>query len=327
MPCGVEEVRPLAALDDRARRGRGSCPWTRSAARDAPWPLRCSASCMLVSIATGLLRSIARHRDWRAATQLQDAHHALATAPEAPRCAVRPRCQRHGRRPDHAERVRAPDDARGAATSRAGWRRRRSSSSTRTARDLTDVDGREYIDFVGGIGTLNGGHTPEAVVAAVQRAGRALPPPVLLDRHVRAVHRGLPPHLRAAPGVVREEGDARRTRAPRPSRTPSRSPATRRAATPIVCFDQGFHGRTMLGMTLTSKVMPYKKGFGPFVPEVYRAAAPWPYRGHRHRRGARVGAQAAQEPGRPRSRWRRSSTSRCRARAASCPRRPASSRA
>jgi 4-aminobutyrate aminotransferase len=47
----------------------------------------------------------------------------------------------------------------------------------------------------------------------------------------------------------------------------------------VIAFDQGFHGRTMLGMTLTSKVMPYKKGFGPFMPEVYRAAAPWPYRG------------------------------------------------
>ena len=45
------------------------------------------------------------------------------------------------------------------------------------------------------------------------------------------------------------------------------------------CFDQAFHGRTLLAMTLTSKVMPYKKGFGPFAPEVYRAAAPWPYRG------------------------------------------------
>jgi 4-aminobutyrate aminotransferase len=53
--------------------------------------------------------------------------------------------------------------------------------------------------------------------------------------------------------------------------------ATNRDA--VICFDQGFHGRTMLGMTLTSKVMPYKKGFGPFVPEIYRAAAPWPYRG------------------------------------------------
>ncbi len=44
-------------------------------------------------------------------------------------------------------------------------------------------------------------------------------------------------------------------------------------------FDNGFHGRTLLTMTMTSKVVPYKKGFGPFAPEVYRAPAPYPYRG------------------------------------------------
>ena len=47
----------------------------------------------------------------------------------------------------------------------------------------------------------------------------------------------------------------------------------------IVCFENAFHGRTLMGMSLTSKVMPYKKGFGPFAPEVYRAQAPYPYRG------------------------------------------------
>ena len=47
----------------------------------------------------------------------------------------------------------------------------------------------------------------------------------------------------------------------------------------IVAFDQAFHGRTLLAMTLTSKAMPYKKGFGPFAPEVYRAPGPYPYRG------------------------------------------------
>ena len=47
----------------------------------------------------------------------------------------------------------------------------------------------------------------------------------------------------------------------------------------VVCFENAFHGRTLLGMTLTSKAMPYKKGFGPFAPEVYRAQAPYPYRG------------------------------------------------
>ena len=52
----------------------------------------------------------------------------------------------------------------------------------------------------------------------------------------------------------------------------------------IVAFDRGFHGRTLMTMTLTSKVKPYKKGFGPFAPEVYRAPAPYPYRGHLERR-------------------------------------------
>jgi 4-aminobutyrate aminotransferase/(S)-3-amino-2-methylpropionate transaminase len=52
---------------------------------------------------------------------------------------------------------------------------------------------------------------------------------------------------------------------------------TRRDA--IVAFDHGFHGRTLMGMTLTGKVMPYKHGFGPFAPEVYRAEYSYPFRG------------------------------------------------
>jgi 4-aminobutyrate aminotransferase len=46
-----------------------------------------------------------------------------------------------------------------------------------------------------------------------------------------------------------------------------------------VTFENGFHGRTLLTMSMTSKVVPYKRGFGPFAPEVYRAPAPYPYRG------------------------------------------------
>src|SRR3954452_7678913 len=53
--------------------------------------------------------------------------------------------------------------------------------------------------------------------------------------------------------------------------------ATGRSA--VVAFDHGFHGRTLLGMTLTGKVMPYKQGCGPFAPEVYRAEYSYPYRG------------------------------------------------
>ena len=47
----------------------------------------------------------------------------------------------------------------------------------------------------------------------------------------------------------------------------------------VIAFDRGFHGRTLLTMTMTSKVVPYKQGFGPFAPEVYHAPAPYPYRG------------------------------------------------
>jgi 4-aminobutyrate aminotransferase len=47
----------------------------------------------------------------------------------------------------------------------------------------------------------------------------------------------------------------------------------------IVCLDNAFHGRTLLGMSLTAKVRPYKLGFGPFAPEVYRAPGPYPFRG------------------------------------------------
>jgi 4-aminobutyrate aminotransferase len=47
----------------------------------------------------------------------------------------------------------------------------------------------------------------------------------------------------------------------------------------VLCFEDGFHGRTLLAMSLTSKVHPYKAGFGPFAPEVYRAPAPYPYHG------------------------------------------------
>ena len=68
----------------------------------------------------------------------------------------------------------------------------------------------------------------------------------------------------------------------------------------IVAFDRGFHGRTLLTMTLTSKVKPYKQGFGPFAPEVYRAPAPYPYRGISSDdaiAGARAAVQRPRRPG------------------------------
>jgi 4-aminobutyrate aminotransferase/(S)-3-amino-2-methylpropionate transaminase len=63
----------------------------------------------------------------------------------------------------------------------------------------------------------------------------------------------------------------------------------------IVCFEHGFHGRTNLAMALTSKVMPYKKGFGPFAPEVYRIPFPYCYRcGTAGQRGSGAGPAGRQ---------------------------------
>ena len=70
-------------------------------------------------------------------------------------------------------------------------------------------------------------------------------------------------------------------------------------------------------MTMTSKVHPYKAGFGPFAPEVYRAPAPYPYRGHHERRRDRRAARSSSSPRSTRRRSRASCSSRCRARAGS----------
>jgi 4-aminobutyrate aminotransferase / (S)-3-amino-2-methylpropionate transaminase / 5-aminovalerate transaminase len=143
---------------------------------------------------------------------------------------------------------------------------------------LTDVEGREYIDFVGGIGVLNGGHTPERVVAAIkEQADKYLhqcysiaqyEPFLDVCRRLIACHPGAGPYkaLLVNTGAEATENAVKIARY-----------HTGRQA--IVCFENAFHGRTLMGMSLTSKAMPYKKGFGPFAPEIYRAQAPYPYRG------------------------------------------------
>ncbi len=143
---------------------------------------------------------------------------------------------------------------------------------------ITDVDGREFIDFVGGIGTLNGGHTPEDVVEAVrEQATRFMHQcfsVVGYEGYIEVCRRLVACHPGAGPfkALLVNSGAEAVENAIKIARY-----ATGRQA--IISFDQGFHGRTMLAMSLTSKPMPYKKGFGPFVGEVYRAPGPYPYRG------------------------------------------------
>lgn len=143
---------------------------------------------------------------------------------------------------------------------------------------ITDVEGREYIDFVGGIGSLNCGHTPEAIVHAVQeqaaRYMHQMYSVVQYEGYIDVVKRMCACHPGEGPfkGLLLNSGAEAVENAVKIARY-----ATGRDA--IVCFDQGFHGRTLLGMSLTSKPMPYKKGMGPYAAEIYRAPGPYPYRG------------------------------------------------
>jgi len=144
---------------------------------------------------------------------------------------------------------------------------------------ITDVDGRSFIDFAGGIGCQNLGHRHPAVVEAVkEQAERYLHQCFVVgtyEPYVEVCRRlgelspcgaGEQRSMLVNSGAEGIENAVKIARA-----------ATGRSA--VVVFEYAFHGRTLLAMTMTSKVNPYKKGFGPFAPEVYRVPAPYPYRG------------------------------------------------
>jgi 4-aminobutyrate aminotransferase / (S)-3-amino-2-methylpropionate transaminase / 5-aminovalerate transaminase len=142
---------------------------------------------------------------------------------------------------------------------------------------ITDADGNRLIDFGGGIGVVNTGHRHSGVVAAVRSQ---------LDRFAHVCF----PVSTYEPYVELAERLNRITPGGHPKRTfllNSGAEAVENAIKvarhftgrqAVVCFEHGFHGRTNLAMALTSKVMPYKKGFGPFAPEVYRIPFPYCYR-------------------------------------------------
>jgi 4-aminobutyrate aminotransferase/(S)-3-amino-2-methylpropionate transaminase len=143
---------------------------------------------------------------------------------------------------------------------------------------ITDVDGNTFIDFAGGVGTLNVGHSHPDVVAAAQEQ---------LDRFSHTdytvvpyeVYVSLAERLGAlAPisGPVKAAFFNAGTEAVENAVKFARL-ATKRSA--VICFEGGFHGRTFLALSLTSKTKPYKDGLGPFSPEVYRLPFPYDYRG------------------------------------------------
>jgi len=144
---------------------------------------------------------------------------------------------------------------------------------------ITDVDGRSYIDFAGGIGCQNTGHRHAAVVEAVKKqADRYLHQCFMIGVYEPYVEvcRRLAELSPCGGGEQRSilvnSGAEAVENAVKIARWATGRPA-------VIAFDNAFHGRTLLAMTMTSKVKPYKAGFGPFAPEVYRAPAPYPYHG------------------------------------------------
>jgi 4-aminobutyrate aminotransferase/(S)-3-amino-2-methylpropionate transaminase len=143
---------------------------------------------------------------------------------------------------------------------------------------LTDVDGNRFIDFTGGIGVLNVGHAPPSVRDAIaEQASRLL--------HTCFVVAGYEPYVALAedliamvPGafekkvVLANSGAEAVETAVKIARS-----ATGRDA--VIVFSHAYHGRTLLTMTMTAKHRNYKRGFGPFAPEVYRSPFPFEYHG------------------------------------------------
>ncbi len=142
---------------------------------------------------------------------------------------------------------------------------------------LEDVDGNQFLDFTGGIGTQNAGHRPAAVTAAIHEQA---------DKFLHTCFTVSPyeDYLRLAELLnTRTPGSfAKKTffvnsgaEAVENAIKIARHFTKRQA---VIAFEDGFHGRTQLAMSLTSKSHPYKAGFGPFAPEVYRMPYAYCYR-------------------------------------------------
>jgi 4-aminobutyrate aminotransferase/(S)-3-amino-2-methylpropionate transaminase len=142
---------------------------------------------------------------------------------------------------------------------------------------LEDVDGNTYIDFAGGIGCLNvGSCAPDVVEAVKSQADEFLHTCFAVTMYESYVE--LAERLNAlAPGdspkktFLANSGAEAVENAVKLARSYTGRPG-------IIAFEDAFHGRTLLGMSLTSKVKPYKAGFGPFAPEIYRMPYAYCYR-------------------------------------------------
>jgi 4-aminobutyrate aminotransferase/(S)-3-amino-2-methylpropionate transaminase len=142
---------------------------------------------------------------------------------------------------------------------------------------ILDIDHKEYIDFAGAIGTLNVGHSHKKVTAAVkEQVDKFLHPGfnvMMYEGYISLAEKlcEISPGSFDKQAIFFNSGAEAVENAIKVSRR-----FTGRQA--VVSFVRGYHGRTNLTMGMTSKVKPYKLGFGPFAPEIYQAPFPYLYR-------------------------------------------------
>ncbi|MBU5211632.1 4-aminobutyrate--2-oxoglutarate transaminase [Heyndrickxia oleronia] len=143
---------------------------------------------------------------------------------------------------------------------------------------IIDIDGKQWIDFAGAIGTLNVGHThPKVTEAVKQQVEKFLHPGfnvMMYEGYINLAEKlcEITPGNFHKQAILLNSGAEAVENAVKIARR-----YTKRQA--VVSFIRGFHGRTNMTMSMTSKVKPYKFGFGPFAPEVYQA--PYPYTYHK----------------------------------------------
>ena len=142
---------------------------------------------------------------------------------------------------------------------------------------LVDVDGNVYLDWTGGIGCMNSGHSNPVVLGRAREQLEKLQHTCFMTAPYEPYVALAKKLCEVAPGSGAKKAALFNSGA---EAVENAVKIARRATgrTGVLAFDPGFHGRTLLALTLTSKTNPYRDGFGPFAPEVYRFPLPDVYR-------------------------------------------------
>ena len=168
-------------------------------------------------------------------------------------------------------------DRRDAAVSKASFRSTPVVAAKASGATVTDVDGNTFLDFTAGIGTVNVGHAPAEVADAIRQQAEDLIHLCAIvgtyESYIALAEKlnGLVPIAGPTKTFLSNSGAEAVETAIKMARAYTGRPA-------IVTYEGAYHGRTLLTLSLTSKYALFKKGFGPFAPEIYRVPYPYSYR-------------------------------------------------